>query len=56
MSTNLAIGTSEATEMLCAKDSRVIVLPDGALTTENEDYRPIVSALNGVGLNLAALL
>lgn len=42
--------------MLHTKASGVIVLPDGALTKENEAYGPIVSALKGVGLNLAALL
>jgi len=41
--------------MLCAKDSRAIVLSDGALTTENEDDMPTISVLNGVGLNLAAI-
>ena len=42
--------------MLCTKASSVIVLLDGALTTENEADRPIVSTLKGVGLNLAVLL
>jgi len=55
VSTSLAIGTLEAAEMLRAKDSRAIVLPGGALTTESEADRPTVSALKGVGLNLAAL-
>lgn len=55
MSTTLAIGTSEVAEMLCAKVSSAIVLPDRALTMENKDDRPTVSALKGVGLNLAAL-
>lgn len=32
------------------------MLPDKALTTENEADRPAISALKGVGLNLAMLL
>jgi len=55
MSTSLAIGTSEVSEMLCAKVSSAIVLPDGALIIENEVDRPTFSALKGVGLNLAVL-
>lgn len=41
--------------MLCTTASSVIVLADGALTTENEADRSIVSALKGVGLNLVVL-
>ena len=55
MSTSLAIGTSEAVVMLCTKASSAIVLPDGALTRENEADRPTVSTFKGVGLNLAVL-
>lgn len=55
ISTSLAIDTSEAAEMLRVKASSVIVLPNGALTTENEVNRPTVSALEGVGLNLPVL-
>jgi len=33
----------------------MIVLPDGALTTENEADRPTVSSLKGVGLNMVVL-
>jgi len=55
MSTNLAIGTSEATDMLCTKAFIALVFPDGALTIENEADRPSVSALKGVGLKLAVL-
>jgi len=55
VSTSLAINTSEPAEMLHAKVSNTIVLPDGALTMENEAHRPTVNALKGVGLNLAAL-
>lgn len=55
MSTTLAIGTLEAAEILCVKVSSMIVLHDGALTTENEADRPTVYALKGVGLNLVGL-
>ena len=41
--------------MLRVKASSVIVLPDGALTMENEVDKPTVSTLKGVGLNLAML-
>lgn len=54
-STSLALSTSEAAGMLHVKDPRVIVLPEGALTTKIEVDRPIVSTLKGVGLNLVAL-
>lgn len=56
MSISLTIGTSDAAKMLRAKDSRVIVLSDGALTTKNEVERPAIGALNGVWLNLVAIL
>lgn len=55
MSISLAIGTSEACDMLHAKVSSVIVLLDGALITENEANMPTVITLKGVGLNLIAL-
>lgn len=55
VSTSLAIGTSEAVEMLRTKASNVIVLPNGALTTKNEADRPTVSDLKGVRLNLRVL-
>ena len=41
--------------MLRVKASSVIVLPDGALTTENEADRSTISALKRLGLNLAVL-
>ncbi len=46
----------EATEMLCMKASSAIVLPNGALITKNQVDKPTVSALKGVGLNLAVIL
>ena len=56
VSTNLVIDTSPAAKMLHAKASSAIMLPDGALTMENEADRPTFSTLKGVGLNLAAFL
>lgn len=56
VSTNIVIGTSEVAEMLHAKVSLAIVLPEGALTTKNEAESPTVSTLKGMGLNLEALL
>jgi len=41
--------------MLHTKGSSVIVLLDGALTTENEADKPTVSALKGVRLSLEVL-
>lgn len=41
--------------MLQENASSAIVLPHGALTVENEAERPTISALKGVGLNLAVL-
>jgi len=55
VSTSLAIGTSEAADMLRTKASSVLVLPDGALKIENKAERPTVSALKGVWLNLVVL-
>jgi len=55
VSTIIAIGNLEAIEMSCAKASSVIVLPNGALTMENEVDRPTVSTLKALGLNLAVL-
>ena len=51
----MVINTSNVVDMLHMKASNAIVLPDGALTMENEADRPTVSALKGVGLNLAVL-
>lgn len=55
MSTILAIGASVVIEMLCTRVNNVILLPDGALTTENEVDMPMISSLKGVGLNMAML-
>ena len=56
VSTSLTISTLEVAGVLHVKDPRMIVLLDGALSTENEVDRPAVSTLKGVGLNLAVLL
>ena len=55
LSTSLAVGTAAAKEMLCACMTNTIVLPEGALVTENEADRPMVSAMKGVGINLVSL-
>ena len=44
VSTSLAVGTSASEEMLCARVTNTIVLPDGALITENEANRPMVNS------------
>lgn len=55
MSTSLALGTTATEEMLCARMTNTIVFPEGALVTQNETDRAMVSALKGVGINMAAL-
>ena len=55
VSTNLAIGTLEDANMLRMRASSALVLPNGALTTENEDEKPTFSALKGMRLTLVAL-
>ena len=55
VSTNLAVGTSAAEEMLHARMTNTIVLPDGALVTKIEADRPMVSSLKGIGLKMVAL-
>ena len=42
-------------EMLHSKMTNTIVLPDGALITENEANRPMVSALKRSGINMVVL-
>lgn len=41
--------------MLHTKVTNMIVLPVGALTTENEVDKPMVNNLKGVGLNMVML-
>lgn len=55
MSINLALGTKATEEMLRACMTNTIVLPKGALVTENEADRPMVSRLKGIGINMVAL-
>ena len=52
--TSLVVGTSAAKEMLRARMTNTIVFLDGALITENEANRPMVSGLKGIGLNVTA--
>ena len=55
MSTNLALGMKATEEKLCARVTNTIVLPEGALVTENEADRPMVSRLKGIKINMVAL-
>jgi len=55
VSTSLVVGTSTVKEMLCARMTCTIVIPNGALMTENKADRPMVSSVKGVGLNMAML-
>ena len=41
--------------MFRTRMTNTIVLPEGALVTENESNRPTVSTLKEVGINMAAL-
>ena len=54
-STSLVVGTTTNEEMLRAWTTNTKVLPEGALVTENEACRPTISALKGIGINMAAL-
>lgn len=56
LSTNRAVGTTAAEEMLHARTTNTIVLLEGALVTTNEVDRPMVSTLKEIGINMAALL
>lgn len=55
LSTNLAVGTAAAEEMLHTRMTSTIVLPEGALVTDNEVNRPMVSVVKGLGINMAML-
>ena len=55
MSTNLAVGTSTAEQMLHTQMTNTIVLPNGALITKNEADRPMVNELKGIRLNVVVL-
>lgn len=41
--------------MLCTRVTNPILLPYGALTTENEAGMPMINSLKGVGFSMAAL-
>ena len=43
-------------QLLHEKMANTIVLPEGALTVENEDNKATVRKIKGLGLNLATLL
>lgn len=55
LSTSLAVETTTVEQMLRARVTNTIVLPKGALITTNEVDRPMVNALKGLGINMAAL-
>ena len=55
LSISLTIDTLAAEEMLQTRVTNAVLLPNGALTTENEANRLMVSSLKGVGLNMATL-
>lgn len=55
LSTSLAVGMVAAEKMLYTCMTNTIVLPEGALVTENEVDKPTISALKGVGINMVAL-
>lgn len=44
-----------AEQMLHTLVTNTIVLPEGSLVTTNEANRPTVSALKGLGINMATL-
>lgn len=55
MPTSLEVGTPIAEEMLHARITNTIVLPKGALVTENKANRPMVNVLKGVRINMVVL-
>lgn len=55
VSTSFTLGTAAVEEILCARMTNTIMLPEGALVTENEVDKPMVSKLKGIGLNMVAL-
>lgn len=56
LSTSFAVGTTVTKQMMHARVMNTIVLPEGELVTEIEADRPTISALKGLGINLAAFL
>lgn len=55
LSASLAVGTTATKEMLRAHTTNTIVLPEGALVTTNEANQPMVSTLEGIGINMDML-
>jgi len=55
LSTNLAVGTTIVEQMLCARTTNTIMLPEWALVITNEADRPTISALKGIRINMATL-
>lgn len=53
LSTGVVVGTTTREQMLRARVTNTKVLPEGALVTENEADRPTISALKGIGINMA---
>jgi len=52
---SLALGTSQATELVRTLDLQTIAFPYGSLHTETIDYRIILSTIKNIGLNIVAL-
>lgn len=55
LSTNIAVGTLAAEQMLRARMKNTIVFPEGALVPSNAMDQLSISMMKGLGLNLAAL-
>ena len=55
LSTSLKVGMAAAEELLRTRMTNTIVLPEGALVTENEVDRPMVNVLKGVKINMVVL-
>lgn len=51
----MALGTTQAIELVRSLDLRLVMLPDGALTAKAEANKATIISLRNVGLNLAAL-
>ena len=53
LSTNLAVGSLAAEQMLCMWIENTILLSKGALVTSNEADRFLISTMKGLDVNLA---
>jgi len=56
LSTSLTVRTMVAEKILCTWVMNTTVLSEGALVITNEAYRPMVSALKDISINMARLL